>query len=97
MTGKKIDAAYLAVNPLPVHGEGDDKHSRGRVLVIAGSVAVPGAALLAGLGALRSGAGVLQIATCKSIASLAWRCPKRWSLDAGKRLQAKLIHRIRRV
>ena len=69
MTGKKIDAAYLAVNPLPVHGEGDDKHSRGRVLVIAGSVAVPGAALLAGLGALRSGAGILQIATCKSIAS----------------------------
>jgi ADP-dependent NAD(P)H-hydrate dehydratase len=38
------------------------------VLVIAGSVEVPGAALLAGLGALRAGAGILQIATCRSAA-----------------------------
>jgi ADP-dependent NAD(P)H-hydrate dehydratase len=42
---------------------------RGRVLVVAGSVEVPGAALLAGLGALRAGAGVLQIATCRSNAA----------------------------
>lgn len=39
------------------------------MLVVAGSVEVPGAALLAGLGALRAGAGVLQIATCRSSAS----------------------------
>jgi ADP-dependent NAD(P)H-hydrate dehydratase len=59
---------------------------------------VPGAALLAGLGALRSGAGVLQIATCKSIAShLGMAMPEAMVVDAGKRLQAKLIHRIRRV
>jgi ADP-dependent NAD(P)H-hydrate dehydratase len=38
------------------------------VLVIAGSVEVPGAALLTGLGALRAGAGILQIATCRSAA-----------------------------
>jgi hydroxyethylthiazole kinase-like uncharacterized protein yjeF len=37
--------------------------------VIAGSVEVPGAALLAGLGVLRAGAGVLQIATCESVAA----------------------------
>jgi ADP-dependent NAD(P)H-hydrate dehydratase len=69
MNSVKIDADYLSANPLPDPADGGDKHSRGRVLVIAGSVEVPGAALLAGLGALRSGAGVLQIATCKSNAS----------------------------
>lgn len=69
MSERKIDAAYLSANPLPDPDEGGDKHSRGRVLIIAGSVEVPGAALLAGLGALRSGAGVLQLATCKSNAA----------------------------
>jgi ADP-dependent NAD(P)H-hydrate dehydratase len=69
MSDRKIDAAYLSANPLPNPDEGGDKHSRGRVLIIAGSVDVPGAALLAGLGAMRSGAGVLQIATCKSNAA----------------------------
>jgi ADP-dependent NAD(P)H-hydrate dehydratase len=69
MSTRKIDAAYLSANPLPDPDEGGDKHSRGRVLIIAGSIEVPGAALLAGLGAMRSGAGVLQIATCKSNAA----------------------------
>jgi hydroxyethylthiazole kinase-like uncharacterized protein yjeF len=69
MSDRTIDAAYLSANPLPPPDEGGDKHSRGRVLIIAGSVEVPGAALLAGLGALRSGAGVLQMATCKSNAA----------------------------
>lgn len=66
MNSQKIDATYLLANPLPKHDEGGDKHTRGRVLVVAGSIEVPGAALLAGLGVLRAGAGVLQIATCKS-------------------------------
>ena len=69
MNNRKIDAAYFSANPLPNPDEGSDKHSRGQVLIIAGSVEVPGAALLAGLGALRSGAGVLQMATCKSNAA----------------------------
>jgi ADP-dependent NAD(P)H-hydrate dehydratase len=54
--------------PLPQHREGDDKDGRGRVLVIGGSVEVPGAALLSGLAALRAGAGKLQIATSRSVA-----------------------------
>ena len=66
MNYREIDTGYLKANPLPNPDESSDKHSRGRVLVIAGSTEVPGAALLAGLGALRSGAGVLQIATCRS-------------------------------
>ncbi len=54
--------------PLPRHSQGEDKDQRGRVLVIAGSVEVPGAALLAGIATLRAGAGKLQIATCRSVA-----------------------------
>ena len=69
MSCRPIDAGYVRANPPPVPDESGDKHSRGRVLVVAGSVEVPGAALLAGLGALRAGAGVLQIATCKSNAA----------------------------
>jgi len=38
------------------------------VLVVAGSRELPGAALLGGIGALRAGAGKLQIATAESIA-----------------------------
>jgi ADP-dependent NAD(P)H-hydrate dehydratase len=63
-----LDAAFLQARPLPRHEEGD-KHARGKVLVIAGNLELPGAAVLAGLGALRAGAGVLQIATCRSHAS----------------------------
>jgi hydroxyethylthiazole kinase-like uncharacterized protein yjeF len=64
-----VTPEFLRAHPLPRHEQEGDKQSRGRVLVIAGSVEVPGAALLAGLGALRAGAGILQIATCRSAAS----------------------------
>jgi hydroxyethylthiazole kinase-like uncharacterized protein yjeF len=60
-----IDPEYLRSHPLPKHQAGD-KHSRGRVLVVAGNLEMPGAAYLAGLGALRAGAGVLRIATCRT-------------------------------
>ena len=45
-----------------------DKEARGRVLVIAGSREIPGAAMLAGTAALRAGAGKLVIATGTSAA-----------------------------
>jgi len=57
-----VTPELLRTMPLPRHKEGDDKDGRGRVLVVAGSVEVPGAALLSGIGALRAGAGKLQIA-----------------------------------
>ena len=63
-----VTAAALRKMPLPQPGSDDDKNQRGRVLVVAGSVEVPGAALLAGVGVLRAGAGRLQIATCRSVA-----------------------------
>lgn len=59
----EINAASLRRLPLPELDERGDKESRGRVLVIAGSSEMPGAAQLSGLGALRAGAGKLQIAT----------------------------------
>ena len=64
-----VSSQFLRAHPLPTHEEKSDKQARGRVLVIAGSVEVPGAALLAGLGTMRAGAGILQIATCRSAAS----------------------------
>ncbi|MFJ5858249.1 NAD(P)H-hydrate dehydratase [Pseudarthrobacter oxydans] len=52
--------------PLPAPGE--DKYSRGSVLVIGGARATPGAALLAGAAALRAGAGKLTLAVAESAA-----------------------------
>jgi hydroxyethylthiazole kinase-like uncharacterized protein yjeF len=62
-----LDAGLLERFPLPYHPDDGDKEERGRVLVIAGSRELPGAALLAGVGALRAGAGKLQIATAESV------------------------------
>lgn len=44
------------------------KHDRGTVLVVGGAASTPGAVLLAGLAALRVGAGRLQVATCERTA-----------------------------
>ena len=43
--------------------DGGDKHSRGTVAVVGGGTSTPGAVLLAGLAALRVGAGRLQVLT----------------------------------
>ena len=48
---------------LPEVDDGGDKHARGTVLVVGGSVSTPGALLLTGLAALRTGAGKLQVVT----------------------------------
>ena len=57
-----MSEALLRSWPLPSHHY-TDKVERGTVLLIAGSSRTPGAALLAGVAALRVGAGRLQIAT----------------------------------
>ncbi|MDB4883852.1 MAG: carbohydrate kinase [Gemmatimonadetes bacterium] len=49
--------------------EKGDKDDRGRVLVVGGSTQVAGAVLLAGVAALRAGAGKLQLATVASASS----------------------------
>jgi hydroxyethylthiazole kinase-like uncharacterized protein yjeF len=58
-----VTAELLRDWPLPDPGDGGDKHDRGTVLVVGGAVSTPGAVLLAGLAALRVGAGRLQVAT----------------------------------
>ena len=63
-----LDRDLLHRFPLPEHPEDGDKEDRGRLLVVAGSRELAGAALLAGTGGLRSGAGKLQIATGASVA-----------------------------
>lgn len=63
-----LDSAWIAANPLPVHGEGTTKNSRGRVLVVGGSASVPGALRLTGEAALRVGAGKLRMATAAAAA-----------------------------
>ena len=64
-----LDADLLRSFPLPHLPEDGDKEDRGRLLVVAGSREVPGAALARRRSAaLRAGAGKLQIATAASIA-----------------------------
>jgi len=64
MTGKPraLDRAELEHFPLPSVKAGD-KNDKGRILILAGSAEVPGAALLCSVAAMRAGAGKLQIAT----------------------------------
>src|SRR4051794_39297134 len=54
--------------PLPRPGEGG-KTARGDVLVVGGTAETPGAVVLAGLAALRAGAGRLKILTVDAVAS----------------------------
>jgi len=65
-----ITPAVLRRIPLPRPSEGGDKEERGRVLVVGGGRETPGAVVLAGLAALRAGAGKLQIATVRGNAPL---------------------------
>jgi hydroxyethylthiazole kinase-like uncharacterized protein yjeF len=65
---KRITDALLRKWPLPALDEKLGKKGRGTVLVVGGSREVPGAVMLAAIGALRAGAGTLQIATSRSVA-----------------------------
>jgi ADP-dependent NAD(P)H-hydrate dehydratase len=63
-----VDDGRLRAWPLPMPGEDGDKEERGRMLVVAGSREMPGAALLAADAAFRSGAGKVTIAIGASVA-----------------------------
>jgi ADP-dependent NAD(P)H-hydrate dehydratase len=64
---RRLDRAALEAHPLPPVIDGD-KDTKGRILILAGSREVPGAALLAATAAMRAGAGKLCIATVDSVA-----------------------------
>ena len=61
-----VTPAELWDRPLPDHGETTSKQGRGQVLVVGGTRETPGAVYLAGVAALRAGAGKLQLATASS-------------------------------
>lgn len=63
----RLTEKLLRTMPLPDPGGG--KEERGRALIIGGSSQVPGAALLAATAALRAGAGKLQVATARDVAT----------------------------
>ena len=65
---RPLDRSALEAHPLPCVQAGD-KQSKGRILILAGSRNVPGAALLAARAAMRAGAGNLKIATVGSVIS----------------------------
>ena len=76
-----INRNALRSLPLPQPAEGS-KEERGRVCIIGGSREVPGAVLLAALGAMRAGAGKLQIVTVESrAAALAVAMPEALVID----------------
>jgi len=64
-----VTAALLRRWQIPQPSEDADKQDRGIALVVGGAVEVPGALLLAGVAALRAGAGKLQIAGPRSSAT----------------------------
>ncbi|MCC4635690.1 NAD(P)H-hydrate dehydratase [Xanthomonas dyei] len=87
---RTLTAAALRAMPLPLPG--GDKEQRGRVLIVGGSMRVPGAALLAGEAALRAGAGKLQIATAESVApGMALAVPEALVLGLGQNSQGEIV------
>ena len=66
----EIGPQLLKRFPLPSYEADADKKTRGKLLVIAGSRRLPGAALLAARAAYRSGCGGVRIAAPESIATL---------------------------
>ena len=66
MAVTRITRTWVQRN-LPQRGARAHKGTFGRVLVVAGSLEYSGAALLAGLGAARMGAGLVCIATPESV------------------------------
>src|SRR3954469_12914928 len=65
---KVIDKGLLAELPLPEHGLEASKADRGKLLVVAGSASLPGAAILTARAALRVGCGTVRVAAPRSLA-----------------------------
>src|SRR5215218_2802318 len=65
---QKISKTLLEKWPLPDPSDSSSKEDRGRVLIIGGSRQTPGAVRLAGVAALRAGAGKLEIASAADVA-----------------------------
>lgn len=85
---------WFSTHPLPAPDPSGDKQDRGVVLVVGGSPQTPGAVLLAGQAALRSGAGKLRLATVPEVAqNLAVAVPEARVFDD---LRAERLEPLRR-
>jgi hydroxyethylthiazole kinase-like uncharacterized protein yjeF len=104
---RSVTPALLRRLALPRPDADADKDARGRVLAVGGSTHVPGAVLLAGVAALRAGAGKLQLATSRTVApalgvavpeSLVIALPEtRGGEIAGRRIPRVLLESAARV
>ena len=89
MTPRPLDSAALNEHPLPPVVDGD-KETKGRILVIAGSREVPGAALLTARAAMRAGAGKLRIAAVEGTAvQLGWTGGEKGRIGRRKPKEAR--------
>lgn len=71
-----LDASWVRER-LPVRTRNSHKGANGRVLIVAGSHRMPGAAVLSAKGALRAGAGLVTVAACDSVcAAVASQVPE---------------------
>ena len=64
-----ISPDLLREIPLPAYEADSDKAARGKLLVVAGSRRLPGAAVLASRAAFRVGVGNVRLATVESVAT----------------------------
>jgi len=67
-TPRSITQRWVARN-LPARSDRAHKGDFGSLLVVAGSIDYPGAAVLTALGAMRSGVGVVRVAAAESVAA----------------------------
>lgn len=67
-TGRSLTQRWVAAH-LPPRPAQAHKGDFGRLLIVAGSTEYPGAAMLAALGAMRAGAGVVRVAVAESVAA----------------------------
>lgn len=89
---REVTPELLRELPLPKLGGDSDKNARGRVLVVGGGAEVPGAVLLAGIAALRVGAGKLQLAATPRFADhLAMAVPEARVLPAPADANGDLV------
>lgn len=58
-----LDREWLSAHPLPNADDAADKDAKGRLLIVGGSMSVPGALLLSAEAAMRVGAGKVKMAT----------------------------------
>lgn len=72
-----LDENWLSAHPLPSADEAADKDDKGRLLIVGGSLSVPGALLLSTEAAMRVGAGKVKVATIEQAAlPLGVACPE---------------------